>query len=238
MARSFSSNRLTTASNIVGSRINGAAVFTVACWVKYATAATGAATDNRIFNAPINSTSAGVVLNFNAFSSPGNVRAAAFARSQSADSLQTAATSTNMAANTWYHFTAVFDIAADRIRTYVNGALEQTATVTFGANAFTLGTPSENEALGSSAGGTGQLDGSVADLAVWSTDITVANAVRLAAGERPTRVLPASLELYWPLYAAEADVVRQSALTAGGTGTPGTLAHPALKPVFTGAGVC
>src|SRR5574343_153801 len=227
--------------NTVNTALNGAAAVTFAAWARFASTSSAAAADNRILHSYINGTAAGLVLNFDNNTSGWNVRIRGGCRAAAGDTTQQKTGDTNLSADTWYHVGAVFNVAADTITVYVNGAADGSASVTFTQSAYTAGTASATyvDSIGGQFNGASlvsALTGRVADVAVWSADIGATGFARLAAGDRPNRVSPSSLRLFFPLYgiSSEQNVVGSGTLTA--VSSPTASAHPAMRPLFAGAG--
>jgi hypothetical protein len=127
----------------------------------------------------------------------------------------------------------VLDVAGDTIRVYLDGAQDASTAVTFGAAAFSPGTPTLADGLGGRgsppASTALQLDGLLAEVALWADDLTTTGFGLLAKGYSPLFVLPQSLVAYWPLlgaFAPEIDVTGTATGTVTGS-LPRDL-HPAV----------
>lgn len=236
MARSFSSAYYTTANGAVGSLVNGASAVSVAAWVKFASTTSATVNDNRALTLIVGGSTAGVVLCLDNNSAPGEVRVRCGGRSVVGDSFTGVSGATNLSADTWYHLGAVMNFGSPRITVYVNGVSDGTAGVTFGNSTFTHSAASAADVIAAAAGGSTKLTGTLADVALWGSDIGSTGFSRLAAGDRPTRVSTSSLAAVFPLtgITSEADVKTGVALTA--SGSPSAVSHPSVKPLFSGAG--
>ena len=111
--------------------------------------------------------------------------------------------------NTWQHVAVVFYSATDR-RVFLNGVNKVTNTeeqnvnfslfnqVLVGTHKITGGTP---------------FAGKLAEIAIWSTDLTDAKILELAEGKLPDCVQVTNLEVYWKLRSNAKDSVGSNDLT-------------------------
>jgi hypothetical protein len=102
---------------------------------------------------------------------------------------------TTFASGQWYHVAGSFDTAT--LRAYVNGSIDGTKTLGF----TPINTNSQNLHLGFSQTGdsSGNLNGNLADCAVWNIALSASEIKALATGARPNNVRPGNLVAWWPL---------------------------------------
>lgn len=157
----------------IGPVLNGAAKISVHAVVTGDTFSSASANDNRIFGVIIDGVNTtGLTLCVDNLTSIGNPVLRLGARSQAADGFQATNGTTVLAAGTSYIVGGVVDISGDAIRVYVNGVQETSTAVTFGAASYTHGTPSSKvDSVSDSASAFLCWDGSVAELAMWVSDI-------------------------------------------------------------------
>ncbi|HWO40712.1 MAG TPA: hypothetical protein VNO43_02795, partial [Candidatus Eisenbacteria bacterium] len=107
-------------------------------------------------------------------------------RSVSTDAFQSRTATSPVPTGQYVSLGGVIDFALDTITPYFQGVAENGGTVTFGNNAFTLGTPTGPDRIGAVAAvtitTTRQMDGRIAELSIWSGDIGAQAFQRLAAG--------------------------------------------------------
>lgn len=131
---------------------------------------------------------------------------------------QHAESGTTYTADTWHHACATF--ASDTSRTiWLDGAGE-------GSNATGSSPGASDEiAIGIHIDrASDPLSGMIAEVGIWSTTFTIAEALQLAAGYSPLLVRPESLVCYIPLIRGLGSVVGDFGLTA--SGSPTAVAHP------------
>ena len=228
MARAFSkdvANYMTLGADAIAPLLNGAAKLSVGAWINAATFTNGA-NDNGIINIHIDGTAVGLQLNIG--SAANTVRCAG--RSQAADALQ-ASNGSAVSTATWHHIGGVLDVSGDTIRTYLNGVQGSSTAVTFGATTWTRATPTGTDFIGARTSAAPpttaqQLNGSLAELAVWIDDIGTAGFAALADGISPMAILPTALVDYWPLIGyASPEIDRFGAKSGTITGTVAAAAH-------------
>ena len=88
----------------------------------------------------------------------------------------------------------VINYATDTISLYINGTLEGSSSVTFGATAFVVGSPSFADAYGSGNGTTVFGKWVMKDVRVYTKALTAAEAAKVYAGKPFTD----SLAHHWP----------------------------------------
>ncbi|MEK9194618.1 MAG: LamG domain-containing protein, partial [Patescibacteria group bacterium] len=69
-------------------------------------------------------------------------------RSQSSDTFQNAISNTTLSIGTWYHVLGVYDYSADLINVYINGVLDSSWPVNFGASKYIHSWVSGSDFLG------------------------------------------------------------------------------------------
>lgn len=127
-------------------------------------------------------------------------------------------TSTGFSASTWTHGAAVFTSSTSRTA-YINGGSSGTNTASAtlsnsGLNNITIGFQQFNN-TGASA-----VDGRIAEVGIWNTDLSTAEIASLAKGMTCDKVRPQSLVAYFPLVR---DLVElKGGLTITNTGINGT----------------
>ena len=126
-------------------------------------------------------------------------------RSVSTDATQVSIGTTHVSANVWHSVGAVFDFTGDATRLYLDGALELNDTgKVYGNTSYTPGTGQTSE---DTIGGlfsvtpatTDQLDGDLAEMALWSTDLGDDGFAQLGDGFSPRLIRPAFLFEHWPM---------------------------------------
>lgn len=117
----------------------------------------------------------------------------------------------NGAPNSWVHATAVFASATSRVA-YVGKlpTLNSTSATPTGVSEINLGSTFASGVRSAS------FRGSLANFAVWSAQLTVADVASLAAGVSPLKVRPSSLVFFLPGIRELKDV-KGFTLTASGT---------------------
>ena len=235
MSRVFTkntSNYMSLGVGGLGSLINGAAAVSVHVWARYATLST-AANNNAIVTVNINgAATTGLLLSAHNGTSA-VLRAGA--RSLTADAFQAANGTTVLSSATYYSLGAVYNFTADTITPYVNGTAEGGASVTFGSNTFTLGTPSAAECIGATFAPPGsvvsQWDGELEALAIWNTALSGADFTNLAAGAWPGAIATANLVSLHIL--AGYDSPEPNLVSGGPSGTiTGTVAAGSNNPTL------
>lgn len=241
MARDFSknqSNYMTLGIDKYGGLVAGAGAISVAAWA-YADAFNTGSSDNLVLNFQIGN-------NVTAFqmwvldSSGYKLRCGG--RSQNGDSFQSKTGTSTIATGAWYHFGAVLNIASDTITPYVNGTAEGGGSVTFGAATYTHTNVSNancKDAIGAYINGTtgapntstGQWDGAICEVAVWTADIGSAGFAALAAGALASSVSAANIQTYLRLL-GDTSPEPDSVDSLSGTIT-GTVAQRAHAPMGT-----
>ena len=236
MARDFSKN----ASNYIalsgtrwGALVNGASAISVACWANVDTIGTGV-NDNRLLSVVMGTSLAGMTLAIDGSGATKYLRVGG--RSQAADSYQARNATSSFTTGTWHHCGGVFNLSGDTITPYFNGAAENSGAVTFGAASYTHSYTNGEDFVGAQTNASGQpvdtaqqLDGRVAEFAVWNVDIGAAGFASLAKGASPLQIKPESLVSYFPLhgvYSTEHDWV--SGRTGTITGTVAKAVHPRI----------
>ena len=237
MARDFTkntSNFMRTPTGAIGDILNGASAYSWHCWAYFDTNTQTSDSDNRICHFLINSTGgSGFIACIDANATPDLLRI--YARSQSADGLQTAAAG-SISTGQWYSLGAVVDIGGDAIRIYVDGSQVANTSVTFGATTYTDGTPSANDAIGgpvpSQMTTARQIDGRLSEMAMWMRDIGTAGFAALANRVPATRInFP---DIYMPLdgKGSPEPCYVGSGLIGTITGTVGVGDHSPVAPAF------
>ncbi|MDO8487707.1 MAG: DUF2341 domain-containing protein [bacterium] len=153
--------------NAVSPKISGAAKVTVSAWANIETYPADASRERILSVFMANGTTA---LALSVFDDSGQIEVAG--RSQTTDGFQTARVTSAMQGS-WHHFTGVFDYAADIIYVYIDGQLQLTQAVTFGATSYTPGTPTTStDSLGTSV--SEFVDGTIDDVRIYNYGLTQA----------------------------------------------------------------
>jgi len=241
VARDFTANTanyMSLGANAIGPLIDGAASFSVHFRVVFDTFhASGGAVGRDMVSACINSTTAGFAISHLDPSGISGPRLRCGARSVSTDTYRVLDSSTDLSTGTEYGIGCVYQISADNIVIYLNGASDGSGISGTWANAsYTNGTPTAHDGLGAAFGGTTpvsadrQLDGRLSEVAIWAGDIGAAGFASLGADRvSPLLVRPELLVSYFPLlgkYSPEIDVVGGLAGTI--TGTVAAADHPSV----------
>jgi hypothetical protein len=133
----------------IGTLGNGASGFTVNAWIRYAALDSGAL-DNVVYVSRLgNSTLSNIYLNIRGDGvNVGKISLGA--RSQAADTYQSLDSTQALTANTWYYVTGVINYTTANISLYVNGALSNTGSATFGSTTYVhSGTPTQPDSVSS-----------------------------------------------------------------------------------------
>lgn len=156
------------------------------------------------------------------------------ARSVSSDTLQVATGTVDVTIGSWHSVGAVMDYAADNIKTYVDGAQDANASVSFTNNAYTNShTTSDGDNVGANFAPPGttaaQFDGKIAEVAFWTDDIGLAGFQQLNKGLSALQVRPDALVFYMPLFGnASPEIDFVSGKSGAITGTVGKIDHPRM----------
>jgi len=131
-------------------------------------------------------------------------------------------------ANVWYHACGVATSATDRA-VFSNGAKKGTSV--------TSRAPTGINEIMAGGWGTTPLDGRIAHLCIFNTNLTDAQVAQLANGVSPYHVRPDKVVLYWPMIGAgstEVDISGGTIITLTEQGSGGTswLADPPITYPF------
>ncbi|KKK57326.1 hypothetical protein LCGC14_3055600, partial [marine sediment metagenome] len=200
MARDFTKNtanygRFPTLGAL-SAELHGAGVLSVAAWVYIDTYTASTASVNDILDIFLEDTGLGFLLYFD--TSGANSVLKWGGRSQISDGFQSLSGTANVSTGAWHHVGVVQDIAGDAIRLYLGGSGDNNGAVTFGSATWV---DSNDQVVRDIVSGNAdpptatsrQMDGRIAELAIWKGDIGVSGFKALAAGERPSKILIASL---------------------------------------------
>ena len=145
---------------------------------------------------------------------------------------ENAASTTSVAANTWYHVLMVKNgTGAGALKLYVNGSLEGTSnsnvSLVSNSNALVFGYRD--------VAATSEIwSGVLAEPAIWNTALDATDASNLAAGKSPFFVKPGNLAFYAPFLGVdspERDVINGNNGTLTGTSqaTHPTIVYPPVR---------
>lgn len=103
-------------------------------------------------------------------------------------------TSSGYTTGTWHHAAATFVSATSR-SAWIDGGSKVTDTASQDINWGSV----NQLRIGDQSGGVGQFAGKIAEVAVWSSELSDANIALLAGGANPGDIESGTLEAYWPL---------------------------------------
>ncbi len=201
MARDFSkntSNYMRLGANALGALLDGAPGIACHCWANFDTISTTSG-DNALMT--IWGTNAS--MNFRMAVHDGtNPVFRISSRPVAAEAQRNAIGTTNLTIGTWYSLGASVDFVNDTITPYVNGAGEGATAAAFTATAYSTGTPTTSfDSIGSNGTPTAgtQVDGRIAEMAVWGSTLTAAEFASLGNGVSALLIRPQSILLYMVL---------------------------------------
>ena len=119
----------------------------------------------------------------------------AFLQTQSGGSAVTIIGTDVITANVWYLLSVVF-VTGSSVTLYLN-------TTAYAGSAVLTGWPAVVDmSIGAVdlAGNSGLFDGSIAEVGMWSTNLSAAEIGALSRGVSPNQIRRNSLAVYWPLY--------------------------------------
>lgn len=166
----------------IGALINGATVVSVDARIRIASITTGQ-NDNNILGVIVNGITGGLALSIDGT----NTKLRCSSRSVGTDARQALTAGTTLAIGVDYYVGVVVDFTGKTITLYVNGVADGTiGSLAFANNAFTLGTPTDNDAVGGfqapSTSTAVQFGGVISEVAVWTTALTSTQFATLATG--------------------------------------------------------
>ena len=167
----------------------------------------GAATDSAGLGLVPSPSSA--TLNF--FSTAGGVNAAS------------AASSNTYSLDSWQHACGVAASATDR-KSYLNGDTANKGTSTTNSAPSSLNRVSIGVWFGQAP--FDQLNGGLAECAIWDVALTEPEVVSLSKGMSASRIRPQNLKFYFPGIRNVVDLKDAAAMIS--VGTPGVIAHPRI----------
>jgi hypothetical protein len=203
----------------LGTLLNGLAAFSGHAKIRYTTLS-GGVNDNNILTAILNGLTSGL-----AFCVDGTVsKLRISARSVSTDTRQALTGTAVLSAGVDYYVGFAVDIAGKTLTLYVNGVAAGSATgLTFANAAWTLGTPTDSDAVGGyrapPVATSDQWDGLIGDLTIWRSVLAASDFATLATGVDPSTVVAGSLAWNLPLRGtASPEVATTGGLNATLTG--------------------
>ena len=235
MARDFSKNTanyVSLGANRLNPLLAGAARISVHAWINVDSYSAGMS-DNRVLGVQFdNSNGSALLLLIDGSGANKVVRL--YARSQ-LETLQTRAGLVNVSTGAWHGVGGVIDFPGDTIRPYLDGAADNPGGVSFGAASYTPGTPTTaTDVVGANiappTGANFQLDGRIAELALWRDDIGAAGFAALGQGFSPLLVRPQALVFYLPLRGYGGAGGPEIVPRGGGTATIGGSVPVATHP--------
>lgn len=204
MARDFTkdtNNCMRIGVDALGPFLNGSQAVSMAAWVQYDSQDVGVL-NSRVINIVLDGTAPAMLI---AADGSGNVIVGGRSGADDATQFGTG-NATTVDGVTWNAVGGVCNYVGSTITAYLNGTGVGTP-VTFFHATLVIGTPTGADAIGSNiANGVNlpnivtQVDGRIAEVAIWSQDIGAAAFAALATGISPLRIFPESLEFYAPLY--------------------------------------
>lgn len=233
MARDFTrnlANYMSLGVNAISPLASGASKITIAAFIR-SVSYTAGGNDNRVVTVDLNNGAVGILLSISGAAGAEKVRCGG--RSQTADGFLVRSGATTVSTSVWHHVGGVLDISGDTIRCYLNGAQDASGANTFGAATYTPGTPTKADSIGADIGAppatSTQFDGRIAELALWSNDITTAGFAMLNQGYSPLFVLPSALICYWPIIGSlSPEIELRNGKIGTITGSLPAAAHPRI----------
>lgn len=125
------------------------------------------------------------------------------------------ASSDGFTADTWHHATGTFVSAIER-SAFLDGTGKNIDIDSMDVNFSLL----SKIIVGSYKSSTGFFDGKIAEVAVWSTELTDAQILRIGSGTLPSEVESGSLVAYWKLRGNYLDSSGNNNTLSVGNGTP------------------
>jgi hypothetical protein len=221
-ARDFTkntSNHLSLGAGAIGPLLNGAAGVTFACWVIQDTQAVTDGDDVFLAN---HSTLGSVGLRLRHGT---GIRLTGALRRQNADTGNVPLGATTLSTGIWYHVGVTVTFGSNG-KVYLNGADDGTTmaggSVATTSGTFVSSTGTNHDALGAAFSGTApistarQLDGRMAEAALWNIELTAADFASLARGFTPDQIRPQNLVAYWP-FIGDGTNIRDLRNTKNGT---------------------
>lgn len=208
-ARDFTvntSNYIKRGNDSFGERLHAQAGTSVHAWVYLDTLPTGGA-QWTIVRGPLG-TNADGPFGLHFLDTAGTTNLRVQGRSAAADSLQARASSVAFSTGAWYSVGGVLNYATDVVTPYVDGAASNGGSVAFISGTYQHTAVSDNDfsdSIGTQISNTGaaisgtQMDGRIAEVAVWTGDIGAAGYAQLARGISPLQVVRQNLIFYLPM---------------------------------------
>ena len=165
------------------------------------------ANDNAILTVINNGINIGISFGIDGSAVSGKGRLRIGSRSVSTDARQSITGATELDFNTWYQVGFHCNISADLQYVVLNGVVDANTPAPVYANGtWTYGVPTVADGIGCYAPGSGsdvttaRFDGSIAELAIYNTDLHPNSWESLGLGRRiPRKVFPQALLAYYPL---------------------------------------
>jgi hypothetical protein len=237
MSRVFTknlANYMALGTSGVGTLLSGKGVYSVHAKVKITSVSTTTGANN-ILSVILNGTTSACGFGIEGVGGTPKVRISA--RSVSTDTKQTKVGATTISLATPTYVGGVVNIAGDALSVYLNGTLDGTSTVTFANPTVTLGTPTEQDAVGSykapPTATSDQFDGEISEIAVWSIALGATDFATLATGATADTVQAGSL-LYYLKIGGTASPELPTVGTAQGTITGSLPAGASPTAALTG----
>lgn len=233
MARDFTkntSNYMRLGANAIGALINGASAVSLHAWIYPDTIST-ASGDNNVLTVY----GADALVTYRLAIHDGtNAVLRSSGRPNSGESQRNVVGTTNVSTGAWQSVGMVADYANDLLQPYYAGAAEGSPSVAFTATSYSTNTPTTSyDSIGSNgtpATTAVQIDGRIAEVAIWTSDIGATNFAALAAGISAQCIARSSLVFYMPLYgdaSPEVDLVNSVNGTITGSLPQDT--HPTIR---------
>lgn len=207
MARTFiktAGNYISLPAATLGGLISGAGKISIHAWSKYTSfSATNGANDDRTVQIQIaGASTTGLTICVDGSGGPGTQKTRIGARSASGDALQVKTGTTVLSTGQWYSHGGTVDFGGKFVTPYLNGAADNTAlSATFANATYTPNSPSGVDEISSSANGTNaQIDGAIAEVAIWTDDIGAAGFLALSKGMSAKLIRPEKLVFYLPIW--------------------------------------
>jgi len=200
MARDFTknlSNYVTLGINGIGPLINGASQVSFSYWVKFDTFTAGSG--DGMFGVQMSNPGSRNVFMFSG-------KLVAGGKSQATDTFRLVTGTSTLSTAVWYHVGIMYNYAVGNIIIYINGAVDANAIIsTWGSPTYVHSDSLYPDFIGSSStigfptNAAQQLDGQMAELAVWKTQLNANDFASLTKGFTPNQIRPQSLVAYLPM---------------------------------------
>lgn len=205
MARTFdrtAANHLDIPTNTLGPLLNGVAAISAHAWAKFTSFDAGSgANSDRVLQVNIAlTTTTGLIIAVDSSGGGASHKVRFGGRSVSGDALGVKSGTTDLVTGTWYSMGGVFDVTGKTSTPYLNGTAEGGGAVTLTNTTYTNGVPTGPDQISGAALGTAsQVDGVIAEVAIWTAALTAGEMIALSKGFSAKLIRPQSLIFYCPI---------------------------------------